>query len=101
MTEQDWQCCTDPTPLLVFLRGRASKRKLRLFAVACCRQASDQAQVGLMHQGGGLERLARLLLGQLLRRQAAQLVVDQGQQLLRGGRVVLLDGAQDVGDVAH
>ncbi|HVK19450.1 MAG TPA: hypothetical protein VM533_21125 [Fimbriiglobus sp.] len=36
MTEQDWLTGTDPTPLLWFLRGRASDRKLRLFAVACC-----------------------------------------------------------------
>jgi hypothetical protein len=28
--------CTDPTPLLDFVRGKASNRKLRLFAIACC-----------------------------------------------------------------
>jgi hypothetical protein len=38
MTEHEWQDRTDPTPLLVFLRGKASERKLRLFAVACCRR---------------------------------------------------------------
>ena len=63
--------------------------------------ASDQPQVGLVDQGRGLERLAGLLLGQPLRRQLAQLVVDQRQQLLGGVRVALLDGGQDARDVVE
>ena len=39
MTEQDWLECTAPEWLLSFLHGKASERKLRLFACACCRQA--------------------------------------------------------------
>jgi hypothetical protein len=38
MTEAEWAACTEPYPMLAFLRGRASYRKLRLFAVACCRR---------------------------------------------------------------
>jgi hypothetical protein len=47
MIEADWDSCTDPEPILEFLRnsGKVSERKLRLFSCACVRRAL--ARVGL------------------------------------------------------
>jgi hypothetical protein len=40
MTEAEWLTATDPTPMLEFIRSKASDRKLRLFAVAYYRKLS-------------------------------------------------------------
>ena len=65
------------------------------------RVAADQPEVRLVDQGGGLEGLARLLVGQPGGGELAQLVVDEREQLGRGLRVAGLDGGQDLGDVGH
>ena len=41
MTEAEWLTCENPAPMLDFLRGRVSERKLRLVVCACCRVHSD------------------------------------------------------------
>ncbi len=41
MTDVEWLACDDPEPMLALLRGKASERKLRLFACACCRRTWD------------------------------------------------------------
>jgi hypothetical protein len=44
VTEAEWVACDDPDEMFRFLlrTRRASDRKLRLFAVACCRQMWDR-----------------------------------------------------------
>jgi hypothetical protein len=38
MTEAQWRTCTSPEAILNFLTAKASPRKLRLYAVGCCRR---------------------------------------------------------------
>ena len=63
----------------------AAKKWPRLFQLLAV-SPSDQPQVRLMHQRRRLQRLPRLLLGQLRRRQLPQLVIHQRQELLGGLR---------------
>jgi hypothetical protein len=59
MTEAEWNRCSDPWEMLEFLRNtsRASDRKLRLFAVGCCRRLEaelpDQSSWDVVHLAEG------------------------------------------------
>lgn len=48
MTEAEWQTVTDPSPMLKFLEGKASNRKLRLFVVSLARIFWEQVPKGEM-----------------------------------------------------
>jgi hypothetical protein len=61
----------------------------------------DEAQVCLMDEGGGFERLSRLFLGELPCCESAQFVVDQWQKLRRGRWVAFLDRGQNVRNLGH
>src|SRR5437868_3337969 len=63
--------------------------------------ASDQPQPGFMHQCGGLQSLTRRLIRQLVRRQLAQLVVDQRQQFLGGFGIAVMGSPEYARQVAH
>jgi hypothetical protein len=39
MTEPEWLTCTNPHPMLAFLRAHSTERRAKLFACACCRTA--------------------------------------------------------------
>ncbi len=47
MTEQEWNTCTEPSAILQIVAkdGNVSARKLRLFAVACCRRIGDWIRI--------------------------------------------------------
>jgi hypothetical protein len=71
--------------------GKEMPAAVPMLNLACIHQAN----VRVMDERSGLERLAWFLLSQLSRRQFAQLVVHKRQELLGRERITLLDRQQD------
>ena len=89
MTEQQWLACAEPRRMLTLLRGKASGRKLRLFAVACCRRVShlldelQQAALDLTEQYADTQRRGERHAALRFQRQAADRLRDEGERAQR------------------
>jgi hypothetical protein len=84
MTEADWLACADPTPMLEFLRGKASDRKVRLFAVACTRKLWEGMEEPFRRAVEVAEQVAD---GRLRRKKLAVVRQECDSALSRTGRV--------------
>lgn len=60
-----------------------------------------QPQPSLMHERGGLQRLAGLLDGHLVRGEPPQLIINQREQFFGGVGITLLNTVEDARHVAH
>jgi hypothetical protein len=60
-----------------------------------------QSQPSLVEEGSGLQSLAGLLAGKLLRGQVAKIGIDQGQQFLRSASFAPLDCRDNLCEIAH
>ncbi len=78
MTQQEWLACTDPQKMWEFLRGKASERKARLFAVACCRNLWHLLGEPLRKVAEVGERYADRHASEGEANEAAGLAIDQG-----------------------
>jgi len=61
----------------------------------------DEAEVGFVNEGGGLECVAGLFLSQFGGGELAKLVVDEGEELLGSRGIAGFDLGEDAGDVGH
>ena len=82
---------------------RLGRRRKKMPAVVPLRAAvvADQAQIGFVDERRRLQGLAGLLLGQFLRCELPQLLLDQRQELLRRLRFAAADGIQKLRDLVH
>ena len=77
MTEVEWLTCDDPRPMLEFLHGMATDRKLRLFALACFRPYRFMLVPETLEALAVAERLAEGAISPSERKQARKSVPSQ------------------------
>ncbi len=81
------------------LRGRREEMRPRIPLLSLLHV--DQPYVRFMHQRRGLERLPRPFLGHFLGGQLAEFVVHEGQKLLGGRRITVIDLRQNACNIGH
>jgi hypothetical protein len=91
MTEAEWQASDDTQAMLEHLEGKASDRKLRLFAVACW---------GRLYGPDGAEGWRRESL-RVYERMADQGVTDEELAAIGANRVDIQPAAEDAADAAR
>jgi hypothetical protein len=79
MDEAEWQSCQDPAAMLEHARGWASDRRLRLFAVACCRRVWQA--ITAEHARAAIEVTERFADGLATQEELASAVADAAESL--------------------
>jgi hypothetical protein len=101
MTEAEWLKCSELGPLLGFLHGKVSDRKIRLFAVGCCRQIwrwikdRDCQQAALLSEqyaDGGVDQ-KQLRKAERRASDAVSLLMDEAQIGMRLAKYAQRDAA--------
>lgn len=59
----------------------------------------DEAEVGFVDEGGGLEGVASAFAGEVAGGEAAKFGVDEGDECLQGGGVAGAPAAEELGDI--
>ncbi|HEY7423826.1 MAG TPA: hypothetical protein VH682_06225 [Gemmataceae bacterium] len=109
MTDQEWLTCTDLNVMLGFLHGKASDRKLRLFAVGCCRQIWRQIKSHACQQAvesselfaDGLLDDKRLRNAERRVAEEASLLMSEASLMMRLAKYAQRDAARAVVEVAR
>jgi hypothetical protein len=102
MTEAEWLGCDDQEKMLQFVRGKASERKLRLFACACCFQVwrlirhpdSQQAVETSERYADGLATAAKLRAAGRKAMAAASELAFEATIMMRLAKWAARDAAQ-------